>query len=164
MAYNTNFLFTNSEVAGSKGGTFYNMKEVEDYSKMTSNRNCSMNNTTGSPGQGLPSETIKYSYQQIDQVKSDVAIPNPPRRRNASKYQTTVSTFARTTSDEPGKEEWKRDDAITVIIQIQHTQSEFLTEAMIGEVVDRAYSSLKHEDGNWRFNELAVGGVTPTQN
>lgn len=161
MAKTTTFLFTNTDGAHSKSLPLYNMGEVNNYGVKNTDSKSRLTNTTGSD-LGTTSEALEYKASIQQKVDTKLNIQHPAKNKSAVQYSVGLETFVETT--DPENEDFIQDDPIYVQITIRHAQTSFVSEEILGQALGRAVSALQHEDGNWRFNELAKLATQPTSN
>lgn len=159
MSASTDLLVTNRTATTSKTSSLYDMGEVSNYAISQNGKRATLDNTTVS-GMGTKAERIMYSSKDVPKVNMDIPVPYKQKTGGAVLYGTDVQDIIRH-DDGDGN---FTDIACRVTINIAHDKSPFLTEALVEEVLNRAYSSLQHANGDWRLDELAQGKVSPVSN
>jgi hypothetical protein len=160
MAKSTSFTFSNSTATTSKSVPLFDMNEPVNYAwEKTESDNARGTNSTSVGALSSNSEIIEIKAQKFNNVNMPLKLDYPKKGIGAVQYCSCLSTFVRTTdSADP---DFIQDDPIFVQITVRHSRSPYITESHVGTAIGRAVSAMQHADGDWRFNDLAKGNVTP---
>jgi hypothetical protein len=106
-------------------------------------------------------EIIKYQSAPLKdgRVPTTARINHPAPVQNGIMYGVRVDSVLVT--DDDANPDYRVDEPVVVSISIKHNRSGHITEQLIGEAVDRAYSALKKADGSWRLGDLMRSAERP---
>lgn len=159
MAFTSSFSFTNITPSENKVAPI-NIDPVTDYAKTEDEATeCSLKNKTCALGQG---ELLSFSCVDIKNVSTKQPILNPAKNTSGVQYICRLDEILRTTHDETG--EIICDEPIVMYLTVRHNVSSFITPDHIKNIFQRLAGALKRDDGSYRFDDLMLSALAPTQN
>jgi hypothetical protein len=157
MARTTEFKYTNTSAATVQPSAIPQLNVVDNYAVETdSSRTAVLNNKTAPID---AEEKISYTSYRIPALKSELNIQNPSPVAGGILYRVEVQDVLVTTDTD-----FRLDEPVLAAITIRHPLSGNMTNAVVGQVVDRLYAALRKADGSWRFDDLMRSAERPVNN
>lgn len=157
MAITTTFGFSN-KTAGTKPVTPTNLEVLTKYALTVDEPNqATLSNITCPSDQA---ELISYKCQALKSVSTSQENLYPPTVKTGVQYVIKLEELASTKSDTDPT--FRVDNPVVAYLTIRHSKSSYITDAMIGEVVNRLLGACQKSDGTWRFGDLMRNSLKPT--
>lgn len=156
MAITAKYNFTNTALS-SKTITPYDIGVSKNYALIEDEpTSCVLTNKTAPIDTG---ELISYKCQNIKNVSTSQEVLYPPKVTTGVQYVVKVEDIASVTSDTDPS--FRTDLPIVAYLTVRHTKSGYITEAMVGQAVERLLGACKKADGSWRFGDLMRSSLKP---
>lgn len=152
------FSFTNT-AAMAKTITPVQIDPISDYAKSEDTAtSCELRNKTAKIGWG---EALSYQCTAINNVSTKQAIANPGKVSSGMQYIVRLDEILRTTDDTGNV---VCDEPIVMYLTVRHPNSSNITPNHIASVFTRLIGALLRDDGSYRFDDLMLSALAPTQN
>lgn len=159
MALTSKFGFTNV-TPSSKTITPITLNVVDSYAPITDEpTEVVLTNTTCPVDQG---ELVSYKASKVAKVSTTQDIRNPDKVTTGVQYVVKVEEILSTTSDTDPT--FRVDTPIVAYLTIRHNNSSLVTDAVIGQVVNRLLGASMKADGTYRFGDLMRSALKPKAN
>lgn len=132
---------------------------VSDYAKSEDTAtSCELKNKTAKMGWG---ESLSYQATTVKNVSTKQEIVNPAKVQSGVQYIARLDEILRTTNDAG---DVICDEPIVMYLTVRHPNSSNITPAHIAQVFTRLCGALQRDDGSYRFDDLMLSALAPTQN
>lgn len=159
MAITTSFKFTNTTATTDKAVALYDMKELHAYTKAIDEPGKVWYDNKTATSES--SEIIKFRGKYIDHVNTDLKLPDDSKKiQKGVQYAIQIEDNLVSEDSSIG---FRQDDPIVMYLTVNHPNSQYITDSVLGTVFQRLCSELQDESGNWRFADLRRLGFVLTE-
>lgn len=108
------------------------------------------------------SELITYRYSDVKKVSTTMENQNPPKIKSGVQYVIKVETLLRV--DDTTSPSGKTDLPVVGYLTLRHPRHAAITNTELGKLTQMVLgASYDFTKGEFRFEDLARGAVTPTE-
>lgn len=159
MSLSSSFGFTN-KTTSSKPVTPVQLDVTSNYAlKADEATQVTLDNKTCPLDQG---EILNYMCTDLKKVSTVADIQHPTEVTTGVQYVIKLDEVLTTTSDTDS--EYRTDEPVVVYLTVRHQKSGNVTNALIGQAVERLIGACRRADGSWRFDDLMRSALKPTTN
>lgn len=105
-------------------------------------------------------EVLSYMCSDVKKVSTVCDIQRPSTVTTGVQYVIKLDAVLKTTSSTDAA--FEVDEPVVAYLTIRHQKSGNVSNAMVGDVVERLLGSCRKADGSWRFGELMRSALKPT--
>lgn len=108
------------------------------------------------------SELLTYRYSDVKKVSTTMENQNPPKVKSGVQYVVKVETLLRV--DDATSPSGKTDLPLVGYLTLRHPRHAAITNAELEKLTQMVFgASYDYTKNKFRFEELAKGAVTPTE-